>query len=137
MKKTLPAAWCLGFLLAYPYAAVGESHIKRVEAVADQERLVDYAVNVDRQCQKGKTPTAQITAPPAHGAVTVRDGEFPHRGPTRFISVSCPERILPGMGVYYKATAGFQGTDRFSLRMTYVTRRGPRTWDGTYIVSVH
>ena len=137
MKKAIPATWCLGFLLAYPYTAVAQSNIKRVEAVADQERIVDYAVNVDRQCQKGKAPTAQITAPPGHGAVTVRDSEFPHRGPTRFISVSCPERTLPGMGVYYKANAGFQGTDRFSLRMTYVTRRGARTWDGTYIVSVH
>src|SRR5262249_35659362 len=137
MKKALPAMCCLGFLLAYPYTAVAQGHIKRVEAVADQEKLVDYAVNVDRQCQRGKTPTAQITASPAHGAVTVRDGEFPHRGPTRFISVSCPERTLPGFGFYYKANAGFQGTDRFSLRMTYVTRRGPRTWDGTYIVAVH
>jgi hypothetical protein len=92
MKKTLPAAWCLGFLLAYPYAAVGESHIKRVEAVADQERLVDYAVNVDRQCQKGKAPTAQITAPPAHGAVTVRDGEFPHAlSPSAVPSAFFPE----------------------------------------------
>jgi DNA-binding SARP family transcriptional activator len=85
--------------LANAFASLPQDHIRNVADVADQEVIADYAINVDRACQKGETPTVQVTGPPGHGSVMIRNGDFIHRGPRRFIDVNCPQRVLPGVGV--------------------------------------
>jgi DNA-binding SARP family transcriptional activator len=122
--------------LANAFARLPQDHIRNVAVVADEEVLADYAINVDRACHKGETPTVQVTGPPGDGSVAIRNGDFIHRGPRRFIDVNCPQRILPGVGVYYKPNPGFHGTDAFSVRMVYVGWWGTKNWDGAYIVSV-
>jgi DNA-binding SARP family transcriptional activator len=122
--------------LANAFARLPQDHIRNVAVAADEEVRADYAINVDRACHKGETPTVQVTGPPGHGSVAIRNGDFIHRGPRRFIDVNCPERILPGVGIYYKPNPGFHGTDAFSVRMVYVGSWGTKNWDGAYIVSV-
>lgn len=126
-----------GVLLAPSKETFAQTHTFQMAVVSGQETKLRHAINIDQNCKKMATPTVQITAPPSNGSVTVRQGQFANRGPSRFIKVICPERVLAGVGIYYKPHRGFRGTDQVSYRLFYeIDRRGNKTWDETVIVTV-
>src|SRR5215467_9838173 len=108
-----------------------------------------YAANVGSRLKRVKARKAPSEKPafqPYRGKPAVRNDRGDRgnvgiiRSPVRASILPDPKFAFPRVPPPHAVDAariaiGFQGTDRFSLRMTYVTRRGPRTWDGTYIVS--
>ena len=98
--------------------------VKRETTAGHDVRVRGFA-EFDGNCARVPGQTVKVVDAPAHGRVDKRP-EPVAIGPNWVGRANCEGKTLEGITVYYVPEAGFTGTDRFSIDVSYTTRRTVR-----------
>jgi hypothetical protein len=91
--------------------------VKRSTRAGHEVRIRGFA-EFDAQCQRRDVPRIAVAAEPGRGRVEMRPGDV-DIGANWVGVTSCAGVTLPGVNVFYVPAAGFTGTDRFKLDVSY------------------
>jgi hypothetical protein len=131
MRSTPAIVWCLA-LFCVCIASAGDAAGREiaVESVAPGgEVMVMNHKNWGKGCKPRPAPTIKIIVQPSHGTVSLRPGKYPVKQTLHpDADTACVGRTLPGIGIFYKANAGYRGADTFTYEVT-VGLKDPRTYD--------
>lgn len=87
-------------------------------ATSGHRERVGRAWHINPDCSTAGAPTIRIVEPPAHGKLTlVAEREVLTDAKGRF--AKCNSLKLPVIGYYYQSIAGYSGSDRFTLRVSF------------------
>lgn len=126
MGATRSVACCMTVVLALAVSSSegAERQQKRATVTPGGEVLVYGHKNWDKSCQPMPAPEIKITRSPAHGAIDLRPGTFVIDGSWHpEADRSCLGKSVPGLGVYYRASPTFRGTDTFEYEVTLGGRK--------------
>jgi hypothetical protein len=104
----------LGFLLALPPVAFGqETTINRqLKGKPDTDIQAGVFVTTKGDCSIAPPPTVQLITPPAHGKVTLTQGQL------RVTNLKqCPATDLPAFFASYRSEPDHVGQDTFAIEI--------------------
>ena len=102
---------CLAALTAHAQGNVVEREVK---AASGRDARVGVYTDIKPDCTSGPLPAIRLVTPPAHGAVNVKRGTLKA---TNF--KQCLATEVPAFVALYRGTAEFDGTDEFTLEITW------------------
>ena len=113
-------------LLASLWAAASSLQVQAQEPAKGGTRVspggttrVYVMAAFDKDCQSLAKPAIIVTAPPAKGQVSFREG--PTIVVQQSLSGQCLGTRVTGTGIYYTASPGSTGVDSFSITATLAT----------------
>ena len=112
MKWSTLAALC--FLTALPGFAFGQQPTvqREVKGKPDTDIRAGVFATIRKDCTAGPLPAVRLINPPAHGKVTVKQGNL------RATNVkNCLGMELPAFVAIYRSERDFIGQDRFTLEV--------------------
>ena len=74
---------------------------------------------LDDDCRSRGAVTVNVVTPPTGGQILTQAGSGHPRMRVRSPLKRCEARVVQGTNVFYRATPGFTGTDRFVLEDVY------------------
>src|SRR5262245_33138748 len=87
---------------------------RTVQGKAGKDVRVGVYVNVRDDCTSGPLPTIRLSAPPAHGRVTVKKAKV---SATNY--KQCLALEVTGFVAFYRSQPDFSGNDVFALEVKY------------------
>jgi len=117
MTRYWLAAALLGIcaVSAHAQSGAGEHEVK---AAPGKDVRVGVYTTIRPDCTSGPLPAIKLSAPPAHGAVTVKRGTLKA---TNF--KQCLATEVPAFVTFYRAADGFNGADEFVLEIAWAGGR--------------
>jgi hypothetical protein len=112
MKWSTPAS--IYFLLALPTFALGQTPTieRQVKGKPDTNINAGIFTTVRNNCTAGPLPVVRLLTPPAHGKVTVKQGNL------RATNLKqCLGMELPAFVAIYRSAQDFTGQDVFTLEV--------------------
>ena len=103
-------------------AAAQDIKVTRRTAPAQQVLVRSFAP-YDGSCLPVGPARIEVIEPPAHGELNQRN-EVVTIGPNWVGNTQCQGTKLDGVSLYYTPREGFEGTDRFAIRVDYPQRLG-------------
>ncbi|WP_201829962.1 hypothetical protein [Microvirga zambiensis] len=85
---------------------------RSADAVAGKVHRLGVYGNVQKDCTAGSLPTIRVVTPPKNGELNVRSGKLKAGRIAR-----CPSLQPTAQGVFYKAHAGYKGTEEVSYEV--------------------
>ena len=92
--------------------AQAESVERTFKGRAGQDIRVGVFASIRPDCKSGPLPTIRLTAPPAHGDVTVKQGKLRTTNLRQCLAAEVPAYV-----VNYKSKPGFSGSDVLTLEV--------------------
>ena len=92
--------------------AQAESVERTFKGRAGQDIRVGVFASIRPDCKSGPLPTIRLSAPPAHGDVTVKQGKLRTTNLRQCLAVEVPAYL-----VNYKSKPGFSGSDVLTLEV--------------------
>lgn len=130
-----PLAGVLAGLILCPSIVSAES----ASVASGVKSRIQRHWGMDARCQ-GTKLVVRVTAPPAHGRVSVQNERIavPANSPRGGVQgASCVGRSVAGVGIYYQSTSGYVGQDSFSyLRMNPSNAQDRANGEITFSVTV-
>jgi hypothetical protein len=115
--RRIYSSWSIAVLLC----AFSMTAIAQVEAVnrtiagkPDTDVRVGVYVNIKPDCTSGPLPSIQLTSPPEHGKITVKQGKV-----TATNYKQCLALEVPAFIAVYRSRTGFAGVDTMTLSIKY------------------
>ena len=112
MKWPVFAALC--FLVALPGLAFGQQPTiqREVKGKPDTDIRAGVFATLRKDCTAGPLPAVRLLTPPAHGKVTVKQGNL------RATNIkNCLGMELPAFVAIYRSERNFIGQDKFTLEV--------------------
>jgi len=99
-------------LLIVPAWAQTEAVERTVKGQAGRDIRIGVFASISADCKAGPLPTIRLKQPPAHGAVTVKQGKLRSTNLRQCLAAEVPAFI-----VVYKSKPGFSGDDSVTLEV--------------------
>jgi hypothetical protein len=99
-------------LLAEPAWAQTETVARTVKGQAGRDIRIGVFASIGADCKAGPLPTIRLKQPPAHGAVTVKQGKLRTTNLRQCLAAEVPAFI-----VVYKSKPEFSGDDTVALEV--------------------
>jgi hypothetical protein len=109
-----PALALICFLLALPTFALGQTPTieRQVKGKPDTNINAGIFTTIRKDCTAGPLPVVRLVTPPAHGKVTVKQGNL------RATNIKqCLGMELPAFVAIYRSAQDFIGQDTFTLEV--------------------
>jgi hypothetical protein len=114
--KVQPLFTLAVFLFAFSTTALAQ--VQTVSRTAngqpDSDIRVGVYVNIKPDCTSGPLPAIQLTSPPEHGKVTVKQGKVTATNYKQCLAVEVPAFIA-----FYRSRSDFAGVDVMTLSIKY------------------
>jgi hypothetical protein len=105
-------------VLAFAFSTTAFAQVQNVNRIVngqpDSDIRVGVFVNIKPDCTSGPLPAIQLTSPPEHGKVTVKQGKVTATNYKQCLAVEVPAFIA-----FYRSRSDFAGVDVMTLSIKY------------------
>ncbi len=109
---------CIFAALVFAFSTAALAQVQNVNRTIngppDSDIRVGVYVNIKPDCTSGPLPTIQLTSPPEHGKVTVKQGKV-----TATNYKQCLALDVPAFIAIYRSRSDFAGVDAMTLSVKY------------------